>query len=128
MNEKAKELSMENTFFDDSHGLSSLNTSTAKDLAKLIEYINKEHPQILEITKDNDFYLPNPLGRLLKFKNVNNFHENNDFIGGKTGYLHVAGQTFASIFKAKEDLFSIILLKSRNRQSDTLKILEWLNL
>ena len=128
MNEKAKDLEMESTLFYDPHGLSLLNSSTASDIYKLIDYVYKNHPELLEITKDNDFYLPDPSGRILKFKNLNNFHESSNFIGGKTGYLPAARQTFVSIFKIKNNPIAIILLKSNNRQSDVSKIIDWLEL
>lgn len=125
MNEKAKELDMANTFFYDSHGLNPSNRSTASDIVKLLTYIYENHPEILSITKDNNFWLPDQTGRLLKFKNVNNFYEIPEFIGGKSGYLPEAKQTLASLFNLNEEPFAIILFYSKNRQADTLKILNW---
>ena len=125
MNQKAKELDMVNTFFYDSHGLNPSNRSTAPDIAKLLTYIYENHPEILNITKDDNFWLPNQAGRLLKFKNVNNFYQIPEFIGGKTGYLPEAKQTLASLFNLNEEPIAIILLYSKNRQTDILKILNW---
>lgn len=125
MNQKAKELDMVNTFFYDSHGLNPSNRSTAPDIAKLLIYIYENHPEILNITKDDNFWLPNQAGRLLKFKNVNNFYQIPEFIGGKTGYLPEAKQTLASLFNLNEEPIAIILLYSKNRQTDILKILNW---
>jgi len=126
MNQKAKELNMTNTVFFDAHGLNPANRSTTADIAKLLNYIYKNHPEILSITKNNNFWLPNPKGRLLKFKNVNNFYNLPDFIGGKTGYLPEAKQTLASLFNINKETIAIILLYSDNRQSDTLKIINQL--
>ena len=123
MNQKAKELGMKNTVFSDVHGLSPTNRSTAADLAKLISYIYKEHPEILHLTRDNNFWLPDSTGRLLKFQNVNNFYPLRGFIGGKTGYLAQAKQTLASVFRLNEKPVAIILLYSDNRQADTFTIL-----
>ena len=125
MNQKAKELDMVNTFFYDSHGLNPSNRSTVPDIAKLLTYIYENHPEILNITKDDNFWLPNQRGRLLKFKNVNNFYQIPEFIGGKTGYLPEAKQTLASLFNLNEEPITIILLYSKNRQTDILKILNW---
>lgn len=125
MNQKAKELDMVNTFFYDSHGLNPSNRSTTPDIAKLLTYIYENHPEILNITKDDNFWLPNQAGRLLKFKNVNNFYQIPEFIGGKTGYLPEAKQTLASLFNLNEEPIAIILLYSKNRQTDILKILNW---
>lgn len=126
MNQKAKELGMKNTFFSDSHGLSLANRSTAADLAKLLAYIHQEHPEILQITRDNNFWLPDSAGRLLKFQNVNNFYLLGHFIGGKTGYLPQAKQTLASIFRVNQEPVAIILLYSDNRQADAFTILKQL--
>ena len=123
MNQKAKELGMKNTVFSDVHGLSPTNRSTAADLAKLISYIYKEHPEILHLTRDNNFWLPDSTGRLLKFQNVNNFYPLPEFIGGKTGYLPQAKQTLASIFLVNKKPIAIILLYSDNRQADIFTIL-----
>lgn len=123
MNQKAKELEMTNTVFYNVHGLNSANRSTAQDLAKLLLYIYKNHPEILSITRDNNFWLPDSTGRLLKFQNVNNFYHFSSFIGGKTGYLPEAKQTLASIFNVNEEPVAIIVLYSANRQADTFTIL-----
>lgn len=124
MNQKAKELEMNSTLFYDAHGLSPSNLSTASDIAKLLKYIYQNHPEILSITKDNDFWLPDRTGRLLKFKNLNNFYQNSEFIGGKSGYLPEAKQTFAGLFNLNGKPIAIILLYSQNRQTDTLKIFD----
>jgi len=123
MNQKVKELEMTNTVFYDVHGLNPANRSTAQDLAKLLLYIHKNHPEILNITRDNNFWLPDSTGRLLKFQNVNNFYPLSTFIGGKTGYLPEAKQILASIFNVNEDPVAIIILYSNNRQADTFTIL-----
>ncbi len=125
MNQKAKELDMVNTFFYDSHGLNPSNRSTAPDIARLLTYIYENHPEILNITKDDNFWLSNQAGRLLKFKNVNNFYQIPEFIGGKSGYLPEAKQTLASLFNLNEESIAIILLYSKNRRTDILKILDW---
>jgi D-alanyl-D-alanine carboxypeptidase len=126
MNKKAKELDMANTVFFDAHGLNPANRSTATDIAKLLTYIYNNHPEILSITKDNNFWLPDSTGRLLKFQNVNNFYNLPEFIGGKTGYLPEAKQTLASLFNVNKEPVAIILLYSSNRQSDTFTIINQL--
>jgi len=126
MNQKAKEINMANAVFYDVHGLNPANHSTAADLAKLLTYIHKNHPEILSITRDNNFWLPDSTGWLLKFQNVNNFYPLSTFIGGKTGYLPEAKQTLASIFNVKGDQIAIILLYSSNRQADAFAILKQL--
>lgn len=126
MNLKAKEINMTNAVFYDVHGLNPANRSTAADLAKLLMHIYNNHPEILSITRDNNFWLPDSTGRLLKFQNVNNFYPLSTFIGGKAGYLPEAKQTLASIFNVNGDRVAIILLYSNNRQADVFTILKQL--
>lgn len=126
MNKKAKELSMTNTLFVDAHGLNPKNRSTAEDLVKLLNYLYQFHQEILSITKNNNFWLPNSTGRWLKFKNVNNFYKMPEFIGGKTGYLPETKQTLAAIFNINNQPIAIVLLSSSNRQKDALEIINWL--
>jgi len=124
MNQKAKEINMINTVFYDVHGLNPANTSTAADLVRLLTYIYENHPEILSITRDNNFWLPDVAGTLLKFQNVNNFYPLSAFVGGKTGYLSEAKQTLASIFDLNGEKIAIVLLYSNNRQADTFTILK----
>lgn len=124
MNKKAKELNMTNTVFYDAHGLSPKNISTANDLIKLILYIYQKHPDILSLTKENNFWLPDREGNLLKFRNMNVFYPMPNFIGGKTGYLKQAKNTFVGIFKRHGENLAIVVLYSNNLKSDVLSLLK----
>lgn len=123
MNAKATELHMGATVFYDPHGLSLQNQSSAADLAKFLQYIYENHPTLLTITRENDFWLPDKTGKLLKFQNVNNFYYLKNFRGGKTGYTLAAKQTLASVFEVNKKPVAIILLSSSNRQADVFAIL-----
>ncbi len=123
MNQKAKSLEMNNTVFFDAHGLNPANKSTARDLVNLLKYIQKEHPEILKITRNNDFWLPDSSGKMLKFRNVNNLYPLPYFLGGKTGYLPQVNQTIASIFNVNGKPTALILLSSKNRETDIFSIL-----
>jgi D-alanyl-D-alanine carboxypeptidase len=133
MNEKAKKIGMKRTIFYDTTGLSLSNRSTAEDIVKLLSYIYQNHPRILEITKNDNFWLPGPDGKLRKFKNMNYFYQDPKFVGGKSGYLRKAGQNFASIFilnlknKKKENQpIAIVILSSKDIYSDIIQIIDWL--
>jgi len=123
MNQKAKDLSMNNTTYVDANGMNPENKSTARDLSKLVSYIYNQHPDILKTTKDNDFWLKDKKDRLLKFNNVNFFYYLPEFIGGKTGYLVEAKENIASVFNVNGKPTAIITLNSENQQADTLAIL-----
>jgi D-alanyl-D-alanine endopeptidase (penicillin-binding protein 7) len=126
MNQKAKKLGMDDTYYYDAHGLSPKNTSSASDLAKLLSYIYYNHPEILTITKENDFLLPDPTGKLLHFENVNNLSLCPDFIGAKAGYIIESKQTLASVALINNKPIAIVLLNSTQRQADALKIADWI--
>lgn len=126
MNKKAKELGMANTFYCDPHGLNPQNVSTASDLIKLLSFVYKNHPEILTITKDDNFWLPNTAGRLLKFANLNFFYNFPEFVGGKSGYLPEAKHTFASLFNINGKTYAIAVLYSKNSKADTSKIVDWI--
>ncbi len=132
MNEKTKEIGMESTYFHDAHGLSPLNISSANDLAKLLDYISENHPEILEITKEENFQLPGKCPEynwICTFKNLNVFHEIEEFAGGKTGYTNAAGYSFAGKFKPEETSYAVIMLGApdiQSRKSSIQKIYEWL--
>ncbi len=127
MNLKAGEIGMQNSLFIDAHGLSPHNRATAFDVVKLLEYIYEEHPEILEMTKVENFRLPDAHGRLLTFRNLNTFHNIPYFIGGKTGYLPEAKQTYTSMFNIGGEIYAVVILMSDNRRADLDAIFQWLN-
>ena len=80
MNEKAKALKMQNTSFDDPSGLSAGDISSAKDLFTLAKYIQKEHPDLWDITRIREY-------AILKHDWINNnpFMHRSSFLGGNLG-------------------------------------------
>ncbi|MFP4022475.1 MAG: D-alanyl-D-alanine carboxypeptidase family protein [Candidatus Paceibacterota bacterium] len=127
MNIKAQKLGMQDTSFFDAHGLNTDNKSTTIDLFKLISYMEKEHPKLLETTKEEKFQMPDQYGRYLTFKNLNVFHDIPNFIGGKTGYLPEAKQTYVCVFNIEDEKYAVILLRSEDRKEDLKTAFEWLN-
>lgn len=137
MNKKAKEIGMESTFFYNPTGLPSKsgeNVSTVKDLAKLTEYLLKKYPKILEISSKREYNL---------YKADKKFHhkiinkdsllkkQNNlgvKIILSKTGYTKSARECLdlAIEFPQKEGKLINIILKSENRESDMIKLIDWL--
>lgn len=123
MNKRAKKLDMDSTVYADVTGLDAESRSTAADIAKLVAHIYEKDSKILEITKNNDFWLPDAAGNRLKFQNMNGFYYYPGFIGGKTGYSPEARQTFAAVFNINEKPVAIVVMNSANYQADTLKII-----
>ncbi len=104
MNQKAKELGLENAVFYNSTGLplngSDLqNKMTTREILKLSQYIIKNYPIILDISKikaievkDRDFFQINTNPLLFDIKEVD---------GLKTGFTNKAGYCYVSTFKIK---------------------------
>ena len=127
MQKKAKELNLNNTFFAEPTGLSSLNRASAEDLFKLTKYIWFNKPEIFKITKIKEKEIISSK-RKIQLTNINPLAKRNDFLGGKTGYTNQANGTLISIFqwKEKSEPAVIIVLNSKSRVTDTLNLLNWL--
>ncbi len=126
MNEFAKQISMEKTSFEDPSGLSSNNTSTAKDLFKLSNYLENNHSVVFDTTALTEY---TALGKV--WSNINAFSRNENFIGGKTGYTDRAKRTGVGIFSMSFENYedrhiAIVLLRTDDRTKDIYTILNYL--
>lgn len=126
MNDFSKDIGMEKTNFEDPSGLSSKNTSTAKDLFKMSTYLENNHRTVFDITALKEY---TALGKV--WRNINRFSNNDNFIGGKTGYTSIAKRTGIGIFSVSfpgyEDRhIGIILLRTDDRTKDIYTILNYL--
>ncbi len=126
MNKTAQALDMKQTSFVDAHGIGKDNISSANDIARFLYYIYLNHSDLLELTTNDDFWLPDRNNNLIKFKNNNLFHEVPEFVGGKTGFTDAARNTFAGVFEFDEDPYIIVLLYSYTRTNDTNLIIDWI--
>ena len=126
MNQKAKYLGLENTFFADPTGLKSQNISTAKDLIKLAEHILKNYPKIADISKEKEFYVPG-------FGTVTNtdqlLGEISDVVCSKTGFTTQAkGCLLLVVDNPKNNNYLInVVLGADDRFSEMKKIINWSN-
>ena len=111
MNDKAKEIGMNNTIFSNPHGLDddTKNYSTAYDMALLSRYAykNKIYRQIVSTKKYStksslkSYVWYNRMSLLTKYKNC---------IGGKNGYTPKAGKSLVSYAKKDDLLLTIVSL------------------
>ncbi len=96
MNQKSKELNLEQTFFLNPTGLdinSNLSGAygSAKDIAMLLDYLLKKYPDLLEATRQESIF-----ENSRNFKNTNRIiNEIPNIIAGKTGYSDLAGGNLA---------------------------------
>jgi len=126
MNQKASELGMSNTKYVDPTGLSFLNQSTANDLAKLVNYIYLNHPEILKITAQKTIsFIELNSGKIKTFNNLNEFAGEPNFLGGKTGYINESKGNLVSLFQDPNGRgpILIIVLGSEDRFRDTRQLL-----
>jgi D-alanyl-D-alanine carboxypeptidase len=98
MNNKARQLGMNQTSFIDSSGIGAGNVSSPGDLAILSKYLLFHHPEILAITKIPSKTITTSLGKK-SIRNINLFENDPRFIGGKIGFTTEAGETMLALFK-----------------------------
>ncbi len=124
MNQKAKELGMSDTYYEESTGLSFLNQSTADDLTKLAAYIYNHHPQILEISHQKEVIIKESKSqKSRKLLNINRFAGSSDFIGGKTGYIDESGRNLVAFFNKDNKTILTVVLGAENAFDETKKLL-----
>jgi len=126
MNRFAKDIGMDKTSFNDPHGLSAYNISTAKDLFKMSTYLENNHRVVFDITMLTEY---TAIGKV--WNNINKFSNNDNFIGGKTGYTDKARRTgigiFSTSFEGYDDRhIGIVLLQTNDRTSDIYTILNYI--
>lgn len=129
MNEKAKELGLKDTNFENVHGLDSDNHfSSAYDMA----FIAKEllnHPKILEYSSIYEDYITHPNGTNTWIVNTNkllNYYEGLN--GLKTGYTTKSGYCITATAKRNNmRLISVVMGEENNkiRNQDTIALLNY---
>jgi len=124
MNEKAKWLGMENTHFDNPHGLDSdSHYSSAYDMAKLMSYA-MENEEFRKIT-GTDSYKSDQRSYSWQNKNklLTQYYDHST--GGKTGFTKKTGRTLVS--SASKDGLDLIAvtLNAPDDWQDHIKMYEW---
>jgi len=129
MNAKAEALGMKDSHFVDPTGLSSLNVSSARDLAKLVRAAHG-YERIREYTTTSQASV-SAMGRQVLYRNTNGLVRAGHWDIGlsKTGYIREAGRCLVMRVRlASRDLI-VILLDSWGRQTrigDANRIKRWL--
>jgi D-alanyl-D-alanine carboxypeptidase len=126
MNKKAAMLGMEDTYYNDPSGLDPKNSSTPKDLLKLVRYIWKNDPTIFDTTRVKQFSIKGHT-----WLNRNAQLPLTGYIGGKNGFIDQALQTTASIFeiptvKGGVRKVVIVVLKSNDKNGDVIKLINFM--
>lgn len=124
MNEKATWLGMENTHFDNPHGLDSkTHYSTAYDMAILTKYA-MNNPVFAEITSAKSYKSEQ---RTYAWGNKHKLltHYYPYTIGGKTGYTKAAGRTLISIAEKNDVILIAVTLQDPNDWQDHIRLFDW---
>ena len=119
MNKKAKEIGMKNTIFENPHGLDEKNQnySTAKDLAILSRYANKN--KIYRKITSTKEYKTSTGKKTYLWYNKNKLLKNYKYCtGGKNGYTPKAGKTLVSTASNNNINITIVTLDDDNIYSN----------
>lgn len=132
MNEKARELGLTQTHFEDPSGLLSGNVSSAFDIARLISYAAADE-RIGSIMRMAEFeFVPgrrsvhvNSTNRLVRSGEL-------DVLGGKTGFISSSGYCLATLVRLPQTgrQVAMVVLGARSnaaRFAETRHLFNWLN-
>lgn len=129
MNDKARELGMNDTHYVDSSGLSSSNVSSAHDLARLVAVAHQE-PLLRQYTTDPN-YVVQANGRAMQYHNTNYLVSLPDWNIGlqKTGFINEAGRCLVMQAMIQGRNVIMVFLDSKGKMSRTAdagRIRRWL--
>lgn len=127
MQQKARELGMQETYFGEPTGLSMVNQSVVGDLAVLASYIQATYPEIFVLTANakNTVLERKRMARRTE-TNINPFAGQKGFLGGKTGFTDEAGQGLLSLFEIGGKKYLTIVLGTEDRAGETSKLRDWI--
>ena len=130
MNEKAQEIGLENTNFNNSSGINDVNNySTVRDILKMSRYMIKNYPEYYSYFKDTTFTWDRTGGDPITQGNRNPLLYKNIGVDGiKTGFLTVEKYSLASSMKVNERRITAVVsgFKTKNSRSrESAKLLNW---
>ena len=111
MNEKAQELGMKNTTFQNPHGLDekTKNTSTAYDMALLSRYAF-QNPTYREIIFTKKYVTKSNKKSYVWYNRMSLLNQYEYCVGGKNGYTPRAGKSLVSYAKKGDMILTIVSL------------------
>ena len=130
MNEKAREIGLENTNFGNSSGINDVeNFSTVRDILKMSQYMIKNFPEYYSYFKDTSFTWDRTGGDPITQGNRNPLLYKNIGVDGiKTGFLEVEKYSLASSMLVGKRRINAVAsgFKTKNSRSrESAKLLNW---
>ena len=136
MNERARELGLENTYYADPSGLFAADVSSAYDMARLIAYAASDERISAIMRKPEQriwtgrrYVTAHSTNALLKRTDLGDV----DVKGGKTGFIAKAGYCFATLLGIPQfnQQVAVVVLGARSNSGrflETRNLLSWLTL
>ena len=132
MNEKARELGLQQTHYEDPSGLLSGNVSSAYDLARLISYASADE-RIGGLMRKSEFDFT-PGTRSVHVSSTNRLVRTGeiDILGGKTGFISSSGYCLATLVRVAQTgrQLAVVVLGARSnaaRFAETKHLYNWVN-
>ena len=130
MNEKATEIGLENTNFNNSSGINDVNNySTVRDILKMSRYMIDNYPEYYSYYKETSFTWDRTGGDPITQGNRNPLlYKNIGADGIKTGFLTVEKYSLASSIKVGERRITAVasgFISKNSRSRDSAKVLNW---
>jgi len=129
MNEKAKDLGLASTHYEDPSGLLAANVSSAYDMAKLITYVSGDE-RIAGVMRKQSY-------QVTAGRRVINIHSTNQLVmrgdvdvqAGKTGFIRNAGYCLATLLKLPQgSQVAVVVLGAKSNAGrfwETRHLLNW---
>ena len=130
MNEKAREIGLQNTNFGNSSGINDVeNFSTVRDILKMSQYMIQNFPEYYSYFKDTSFTWDRTGGDPITQGNRNPLLYKNIGVDGiKTGFLEVEKYSLASSMQVGKRRINAVVsgFKTKNSRSrESAKLLNW---
>ena len=130
MNEKADEIGLENTNFNNTSGINDVdNYSTVRDILKMSRYMIKNYPEYYTYFKETTFTWDRTGGDPITQGNRNPLlYKNVGADGIKTGFLAVEKYSLASSIKINERRITAVgsgFNTKNDRSRESLRLLNW---
>ena len=130
MNEKAEEIGLENTNFNNSSGINDVsNYSTVRDILKMSRYMIQNYPEYYSYFKETSFTWDRTGGDPITQGNRNPLLYKDVGVDGiKTGFLTVEKYSLASSLKSGKRRMSAVAsgFKTKSSRSrESMKLLNW---